>query len=101
MKVIVAGTVPVNPEQREVAVNAVLKCMAETKKEAGCLAYEFTVDLLDPNLFHLYELWDEDASLDAHMKLAHTVELLALMPSFLGGQPNIGRFSVSDGAALL
>ncbi len=101
MKVIVAGTIPVNPELREVAVNAVIKCTAETKKEAGCLAYEFSADLVDPNLFHLYELWDEAVSLDAHMKLAHTVELLALMPSFLGGSPNIGRFTVSDGGDLL
>lgn len=101
MKVIVAGTIPINPALREIAVNAVLKCTAETKKEAGCLAYEFSADLVDPNLFHLYELWDEAASLDAHMKLAHTVELLALMPSFVGGQANIGRFSVSDNGGLL
>ncbi len=101
MKVIVAGTVPINPEMRDVAVSAIRKCVAETKKEAGCRAYEFTVDLNDANLFHLYELWDDDASLEAHMKLAHTVELLATMPTFLGGQPNIGKYFVSDSGSLL
>ena len=39
---------------RSVLVNAV----EATREEAGCQAYSYAVDLLDPNLLRISELWE-------------------------------------------
>ena len=44
---------------------------AESAKEDGCAAYDFSADLVDPTLFHLFEEWETQVHLDAHGASAH------------------------------
>ena len=45
--------------------------MAETHKEAGCHAYCFTPDILDPGVVRLFEKWESEENLKPHMKSDH------------------------------
>src|SRR5262245_48437355 len=44
-------------------------CIAATKKEAGCLAYELNRDSDDPTSYLMYEKFKNVAALEAHLKL--------------------------------
>jgi quinol monooxygenase YgiN len=51
-------------------------CIAATKKEAGCLAYELNRDPDDPTTYVMYEKFKSVSALDDHLKQDHTKKLL-------------------------
>ena len=92
---IVSGRVPVKPERRAEAVAAALKMAAATRAESGCRTYGFYSDLADPNLFLIYEEWENEAALMAHFQTPHMAEFNAVIPQLIAGPPSINRSEVS------
>ena len=43
----------------------------ETLKERGCIDYAFSVDLNNPNVLRITELWEDLKSLQDHLKTPH------------------------------
>lgn len=46
------------------------------KLDAGCVKYELCRDVNDPLRFVMLEEWEDQQSLDAHMKAPHFTELI-------------------------
>ncbi len=42
-----------------------------TRDEPGCYRFDILQNSEDPNLFHLYEVYEDDAALDAHREAPH------------------------------
>jgi quinol monooxygenase YgiN len=61
-------------------------CIVATKKEAGCLAYELNRDPDEPTTYVLFEKWKDVASLEVHLKAAHTQELFKATRSLSDGE---------------
>jgi len=68
---IVAGTLEIEPEYRDALFEALAPMVEATRAEPGCQAYAFSMDPDDPSLVHLFERWDDQASLDAHFASEH------------------------------
>lgn len=68
--VIVAGTLTVDPEQREVFLAGRMDGMRATRAEPGCLEYTFSADPTDPGRVLLFERWASQKDLDAHLAAA-------------------------------
>jgi len=92
--VIVAGHIQIRPECRAAAVAAAVKMMRATAQEPGCRSYRFTSDLEDPNQFHLFEEWADDAALQAHFQTPHMAEFNAAVPPLIAAPPSINRYEV-------
>ena len=43
----------------------------ETKKEKGCIDYAFSVDISNPSIVRISELWEDRGSLEAHLTTVH------------------------------
>ena len=69
--VIVSGTLEFSGE----AIDAVLAAMAtvviSTRQEAGCISYAFYRDLTSPTVFRIFEEWESQTHLDAHLQTSH------------------------------
>jgi quinol monooxygenase YgiN len=61
-------------------------CIAATKKETGCLAYELSRDPDDPTAYLLFEKYKNVAALEAHLKLEHTTKLLKALEPLTDGE---------------
>jgi quinol monooxygenase YgiN len=61
-------------------------CIAATKKEAGCLAYELNQDPDDPATYVMFEKFKNLAALQTHLKLEHTTKLLKAIEPLADGQ---------------
>ena len=60
--IIIAGTVEIDPEQREAALAAGRELEAATRRQPGCLDYVWTIDGLSDSTIYVYERWaDEEA----------------------------------------
>jgi quinol monooxygenase YgiN len=69
---IVAGTFMVEPADRDAFIANRLETMRNSRAEAGCHDYTFSADPIDPARVLLFERWDDQASLDAHLNALAT-----------------------------
>jgi quinol monooxygenase YgiN len=65
--IIVAGAFAVAPDQRDEFVAGRHEAMRASRAEAGCLDYVFSADPIDPGRVVLYERWESQDALDAHL----------------------------------
>lgn len=68
---IVLGQFEVHPDDIP-SVTAIMDTMArETRKEKGCILYDFAVDITNPNRICLSELWTDPEALAEHFETPH------------------------------
>src|SRR5688500_5264854 len=64
----VTGAVRFGNGEIERLRSALTRNVETSRKEAGCEAYSYAVDLTEPNLLRITEMWHDEAALDAHSK---------------------------------
>ena len=64
---VVGGTFEVDPADRDAFIAARLDSMRTSRREPGCLEYTFAADPVDPGRIILFERWESQESLDAHL----------------------------------
>jgi len=94
--IIIAGTITINPDRRQEAIQAALQMAEATQAERGCLAYQFYADLQEPNTFFIFEEWETEEALAAHFQSEHMKAFQAQLPQFVAGQPQIKQYQVSS-----
>ena len=65
--IIVGGEFVVEPEDRDAFIAGRLDAMRTSRAEPGCLEYTFSADPLDPARVLLFEKWEDQESLNAHL----------------------------------
>src|ERR1700756_4864949 len=68
--VIVAGTIELDPDQREAFLAGKIDGMRTSRAEPGCLEYTLSADPTNPGRVMLFERWARQADLDAHLTAA-------------------------------
>lgn len=97
---IVAGTIEIDPDHRDALFEAVAPMVEATRAESGCQAYVFSPDPADPAVVHLYELWDDQAALDAHFASEHMAAWQARAADLPFRGRNITKYLVSGTGSL-
>ena len=65
--VIVGGTFDIEPDGRDEFLAGRLEMMRSSRGEPGCLEYTFSADPLDPGRVVLFERWESEDALNAHL----------------------------------
>ena len=65
--VIVGGRFEVNPEERDAFLTERHEIMRTSRGEDGCLEYTYAADPLEADRVILFERWESQAALDAHL----------------------------------
>jgi quinol monooxygenase YgiN len=81
-KILVTGTIDLDPANREAFIAAATTAMAASMAEEGCEHYSFAADLSDAGRFHLSEQWASPEALAAHQASQHLADLMAGMGSY-------------------
>ncbi len=92
---VVIATLPGKSDRRPEIEAALTRAAAASRGDAGCLSYAFHRDLEDPDRYVSVEVWQDQASLDAHFQAPHLAELLAVAGELLAGAPVIETYSVT------
>jgi quinol monooxygenase YgiN len=71
MSVIIAGTVRVPPENLASLKSHQLRMLAASRAEDGCLTYSYGEDVAEPGLIRVFEVWRDQAAIDAHFQAPH------------------------------
>lgn len=67
----VVATLTIKPGSLEALREPAAACMAETRKEKGCISYELFASLADPEKLGFIEQWETREDLTAHSKQPH------------------------------
>ena len=65
-----------------------------TRKEPGCLSYQFLQNQSDPTDFASVEEWESAAAEQAHFSTAHFKDAVVKLTGHLAAEPDIRRYSV-------
>jgi (4S)-4-hydroxy-5-phosphonooxypentane-2,3-dione isomerase len=61
------------------------------KNEPGCLMFNIVQDNADPNVLHLFEVYQDDKAVEAHKKAAHFLEWLETTRDWLAAPLEVAR----------
>lgn len=67
----VVATLTVKPGRLDLLRGPAAACIAETRKEAGCISYELFASFADPEKLVFVEKWETREALTAHSKEPH------------------------------
>jgi quinol monooxygenase YgiN len=95
MSLIVAGTVRVPPENLDGLRPYMVAMMTATRAEDGCEAYAYAEDVAEPGLVRIFEVWRDQAALDAHFKTAHMAAWRAAWPGFGVSDRNLKAYEIA------
>ena len=93
--IVVAGTVEVPLEHQSAFAEAAQRVSETTRSEPGCISYAFWADVVEPGRFLVFEEWESEPDLDAHMSAEHFLDFRAFLAD-IGATRSINRYSVAD-----
>ena len=82
MTLIIAGTVRIPPDNIETFRPHMLAMMTASRAEDGCIDYDYAIDVFEPGVIRIFEIWRDQAALEAHFAAPHMAEWRAAWPSF-------------------
>ena len=85
----VIARVPVQPEKKEEALNAVKELMSHVAKEEGTLYYTLNIDKNQPDTLVFIERYKDKDAFTAHSSTPHFQEFMTKAMAFASGQPDI------------
>lgn len=95
MSVVVAGTFRVPPGALEDFRPHMQDMLAASRAEDGCLLYAYAVDVEDPGLVRVLEVWRDEAALKAHLAAPHSAGWRAAWPQFGVGERALTLYEVA------
>jgi quinol monooxygenase YgiN len=75
--IVISGIISVDPADHDGAVALFGPLVEATLAEEGNVTYGFWASPTEPGVFRVYEEWQDDPSLDAHMGSDHMAEFMA------------------------
>lgn len=91
---VVHATFPIDPDQREEAIDRIRELAEHSRDEDGVIEYRVATDVNDKNLFRFFEQYEDEAAFGAHADTEHFGEFEAALPDLLAGEPDVTRFDV-------
>lgn len=67
----IIATTQMKLEGRDAFIAGHKECIAETRKEKGCLSYEGHISIHDPNVYVVVERWETRDDVNAHARAPH------------------------------
>ena len=69
--ILVTGSFRLPPERLEEALPAMKRVIEASLEERGCLAYAYSIDIVDPSLIRVTEAWADGSTLAKHLDAPH------------------------------
>ena len=85
----------------DAARTAIADMVAASNAEAGCIAYAFTQDVLDPSVLHIVEKWQDEAALAAHFATPHMAAFGAAIAELDFKVIEAVKYHADDGAPVM
>ena len=86
---VIIGTIRLPVENLSAARSVIATMVAQSRAEAGCLAYAYAEDVLEAGLIRITEVWEDQAALNRHLASEHLAAWRAAWPALAIGERNL------------
>lgn len=93
--VLVAG-LRARPGREKVLQDLLGKMLGPTRSEAGCLTWDLHQSVVDPELFFVYQVWQDETSLEKHARLDHVTAFKNAAPEILEGPVLLNKWRIVE-----
>jgi quinol monooxygenase YgiN len=81
-------TFQVKPERLDAFIEALLEdAQGSVRDEPGCFRFDVVQDQEDPNRLHLYEVYQDEAALEAHRQAPHFKRFFGIIKDWHTADP--------------
>lgn len=94
--IVIAGTVPINPDKKADALAAMRAMSEASQAEEGCISYRFFMNPWDESEVLIFEEWADEAALKAHFATPHMATFNEQIPQYVTGEMSIKRYDVAS-----
>lgn len=94
--IVLQATIPVDPDSREAAVEAATELARESRTEDGVIDYRVAADIEDETVLRVFEQYEDEAAMNAHLESDHFAAFEEKLPEFVGGEVELYRFDVDE-----
>jgi quinol monooxygenase YgiN len=94
--IVMHATLPIDPDDREAALELVRDLAESSREEDGVVDYRVATDAEDPDTVRVFEQYEDDDAVDAHMSSDHFRSFQNEIGSHLAGEPTLYRFDVES-----
>ena len=92
--IVVTAAARLRRDTREEALGAARRMQFATAGEQCCREYRFWTAIDDPDSVLLFECWEDEAALEAHLAAPHTREFGAAIAGYADGPIDFSRYEV-------
>ena len=92
--IIIHGIFPIKAEAHEDALELMRQMTKASRREDGCISYEFFVGLTDPSVLLLFQEWESAEALQCHYETKHMETFLRRLPRVLDGDVATRRYEI-------
>src|SRR5690606_15386843 len=93
---IVHGQAEIGPDIRERWLEATRPTLEASRAAPGNAFYFYAADLFAPSSFHVLQLWEDQASFDAHLADPHHRARLAALDEMGGRWSTVTHYEIAE-----
>ncbi|HJM29127.1 MAG: putative quinol monooxygenase [Acidimicrobiales bacterium] len=90
--IVISGLFRLDEGVTEEVLDACRVVMKATRPEEGCIDYVFSADPLDGQILRVFEMWEDQASLDNHFETPHVDVFRKAMGAWTISEREIKKF---------
>ena len=94
--IVIQTAIPIDPDERERALDAIADLAERSRAEDGALAYRATTDVEEPNVVRFFEQYEDVSALRAHVETDHYEAWTERLPNFVDGRMETTQFELDD-----
>lgn len=98
--ILITARAKVRADSKDAAVAAAAEMCRASEAEDGCLEYSFWVSAADPLTVMIFERWDNEDALTAHMSTPHMATFIGAIGAVLDGGMDAVKHQVSAAGPL-
>jgi quinol monooxygenase YgiN len=95
MSIVISGRIQIREDAKADAVTRGAEMAALSRAEEGCRDYRFAFDVEDPYSVVLFEHWESEEALNAHMAAPHFISFTEYVVGVVAGPVDLSRHEVS------
>jgi quinol monooxygenase YgiN len=93
---VITGRITVKADEMAVLLTAASELVVATLAEEGCSRYQFSVDIDETLVLHLFEEWKSSEALDFHFSTPHFATFSDVLLSAADGPSEFNRYEIAS-----
>lgn len=93
---VIRATLPLDPDRMDEVRDIASNLAEASRAEDGVVDYHVTEDLESPGVVRIFEVYEDEAALDAHGDTDHLAAFQAALPDLMVGEPEIVQYEVTS-----